>query len=130
MTLEKRKLSRHQESVQKSKDPKELRGPRCMSFCENSNARCKSRRNHIKGLFQKMKDLKTTMHDESLIFVYKDFGTSTSTCTIKKFATSLKLLDGHMNKAQELPVKKNFPEDSFLKEFSPSKKKEKATIYL
>ena len=42
MTLEKRKLSRHQESVQKSKDPKELRGPRCMWFCENSNARCKS----------------------------------------------------------------------------------------
>ena len=123
MVLEKRKLSRHQESVQKSKDPKELRGPRCMSFCENSNARCKSRSNHIKGLCKKMKDLKTTTHDESLMFVYKDFGTST--CTIKKFATSVKLLDGHMNKAQELPAKKNFPEDSFLKEFSPSKKRKK-----
>ena len=38
MTLEKCKLSRHQESVQKSKDPKELCGPRCMLFCEDSNA--------------------------------------------------------------------------------------------
>ena len=81
-TLEKRKLSRHQESAQKSKDPKELRGPRCVSFYENSNARCKSRSNHIKGLCEKMKDLKTTVHDELLMFVYKDFGTSS--CTIKK----------------------------------------------
>ena len=38
MTLEKCKLSRHQESVQKSKDPKELCGPRCMLLCEDSNA--------------------------------------------------------------------------------------------
>ena len=105
MTLEKCKLSRHQESVQKSKDPKELRGPRCVSFYENSNACCKSRSNH-KDLCKKMKDLKTTTHDESLMFVYKDFGTST--CTIKKFATSMKLLDGHMNKAPELPAKKIF----------------------
>ena len=98
MTLEKRKLSCHQESVCKNqKTLRELRDPRCMSFCENSNACCKSRSNHIKGLCKKMKDLKTTMHDESLMFVYKDFGAST--CTIKKFATSVKLLDGHMNKA-------------------------------
>ena len=76
MILENRKLSRHQESAQKSMDPKELRGPRCVSFYENSNARCKSRSNHLKGLCKKMKDLKTTMHDESLMFVYKDFGTS------------------------------------------------------
>ena len=52
-TLEKRKLSCHQESAQKSKDPKELGGPRCVSFYENSNARCKSRSNHIKGLCKK-----------------------------------------------------------------------------
>ena len=47
ITLEKHKLSPHQESVQKSKDPKELLGAWYMSFYENSYARCKSRGNHI-----------------------------------------------------------------------------------
>ena len=123
MTLEKRKLSRHQESAKKSEDLKELRGPQYVSFYENSNARCKSRSNQIKGLGKKMKDLKTTTHDESLMFVYKDFGTSS--CTIKKVTTITKLLDGNLNKTQELSVKKNIPENSFLKEFSPSKKRKK-----
>ena len=41
-----------------------------------------------------MKDLKTTMHDESLMFAYKDFGTSS--CMIKKFTTNTKLLDDHI----------------------------------
>ena len=76
MTLEKRHLNRHQESVQKSKNSDELCCPRCVLFYENSNARCKSGSNHVKRLCKKMKDLKTTTHDESLMFVYKDFGTS------------------------------------------------------
>ena len=74
MTLEKCKLSRHQESVQKSKDPKELRGRRYVPFYENSNACCKSRSNHIKGLCKKMKDLKTTTHDELLSLSTKTLG--------------------------------------------------------
>ena len=53
MTLEKRKLSYHQESVPKSKDPKELGEPRYVPFYENANACCKSRSNHIKGLCKK-----------------------------------------------------------------------------
>ena len=36
------------------------------------------------------------------MFVYKDFGTSS--CTIKKFTTSMKLLDSYLNKTQELPI--------------------------
>ena len=79
VTLEKRHLNRHQESAQKSKNSDELCCPRCVLFYENSNARCKSGSNHIKRLCtkkKKMKDLKTTTHDESLMFVYKDFGTS------------------------------------------------------
>ena len=78
--LEKRHLNRHQESAQKSKNSEELCCPRCVLFYENSNARCKSGSNHIKRLCKKkkkkMKDLKPTTHDESLMFVYKDFGTS------------------------------------------------------
>ena len=34
------------------------------------------------------------MHDESLMFAYKDFGTSS--CMIKKFTTNMKLLDDHI----------------------------------
>ena len=58
MTLEKRTLSCHQESAQKSMDPEELCGPQCVSFHENSGASCKSRSNHLKRLCKKLKDLK------------------------------------------------------------------------
>ena len=99
MTLEKCKLSCHQESVQKSKDPK-LRSYVVLNACCFVKTLMPIVNHHeattSKGCAKKMKDLKT-MHDESLMFVYKDFGAST--CTIKKFATSMKLLDGHMNKA-------------------------------
>ena len=67
---------------------------------------------------QKIERLKKITHDESQMFVYKDFGTSS--CTIKKFTTNMKVLDGHLNKIQELSVKRNIPE-----EFSPSKKRKK-----
>ena len=103
MTLEKRKLSRHQESAQKPKDSKESRCPRYVPFYENSNARWKSPSNHTEGLCKKLKDLKTTTYEESLIFVYKYFGKCS--CTIKNFATNTKLLNYHLNKTQELSPK-------------------------
>ena len=128
MTLEKRKLSRHQESAQKPKDSKESRCPRYVPFYENSNARWKSPSNHTEGLCKKLKDLKTTTYEESLIFVYKYFGKCS--CTIKNFATNTKLLNSHLNKTQELSVKINVPKDFFLKEFSPSKKRKKQKYIL
>ena len=128
MTLEKRKLSRHQESAQKPKDSKESRCPRYVPFYENSNARWKSPSNHTEGLCKKLKDLKTTTYEESLIFVYNYFGKCS--CTIKNFATNTKLLNSHLNKIQELSVKINVPKDFFLKEFSPSKKRKKQKYIL
>ena len=47
------------------------------------------------------------MHDESLMFAYKDFGTSS--CMIKKFTTNMKLLDDHIVRRGHLspPLKKS-----------------------
>ena len=73
-----------------------------------------------------MKDLKTTTHDESLMFVYKDFGTSS--CTIKKFTRNMKLLHGHLNKTQELS--KKCPRRFFLKRVFFEQKKKEAKTYL
>ena len=54
MKLEKKKLSKHQASHREVLEKnKKLRGPRCMTYKENLEARAKSRANHITGLCKK-----------------------------------------------------------------------------
>ena len=125
MILEKWKLSHHQESSQKSKDPKELWGPWCKSFYQNAIAHCKSSSNHIKDLCQKIRDLKMTTHDELLRFVYKDFGTHN--CTIKKFTSNMKLLAGHLLKTKNCLLKKYYRRFFSKNIFSEQKKEEAKT---
>ena len=76
MKLEKRKLSKHQASRRELLEKNnKLRGPRCMTYKENPEARAKSRANHITGLCKKMKELKVTTLDETILIVIKDYGT-------------------------------------------------------
>ena len=76
MKLEKRKLSKHQASHQEVLEKNnKLHGPRCMNYKENPEARAKSRANHIIGLCKKMKELKVTTLDETILIVIKDYRT-------------------------------------------------------
>ena len=90
----KRELSEKQlkEKLEREeKDPGSSRGPRCTEYRENSQARSKSRNTNLDGMRKKMRDLKITTNDDTLLVHYKDFGTPKQ--TEQKWATRLSLLD-------------------------------------
>jgi len=64
-------------------DPVKLRGPCCQHYQEDSTKRSKSRANIVDGLLKKMKDLKTTTNNDSLLVFFTDIATA------QKFATNM-----------------------------------------
>ena len=92
--FKKRKLTQKQEQEKKQReaaDPTSSRGARCDEYLTDAALRTNSRRNNLNGLRKKMRDLKTTTNDETLLVHFKDFGTPK--CQETKWATSLKLLN-------------------------------------
>ena len=115
----KRSLTRKQLLAKNNTDPKKLRGPRCQQFQKDATKRCKSRLNIVDGLVKKLKDLKTTTKDESLLLVYKDFKGDNE--SVRKFSTNLELL-GVQNR-QNASISLQIPTASTLAALSPTKRK-------
>jgi len=112
-----RVLSRNQKNQKEQLDPEKLRGPRCQHYQEDSTKRSKSRANIVDGLLKKMKDLKTTTNDDSLLVVYKDYNTDIATA--RKFATNLELVSNTAaSSSLDAPLP---PPAAVLASLSPSK---------
>ena len=123
VNLKTRNLSHHQAHHRSEIVPTKLRGERCKKFLENSCARSKSRSNHVEGLLKKIRDLKTTTHDDVLIEIH----TAVKNRTVKRYATDVSLFRNGKEIPKIQPPLQPLPSSSVLSTVSPSKKGKKPT---